>query len=136
MAILSRLIPLFYSSSGRMGRLVFALCAGILLGLWAAFDLYVTGPAHAVLSWVVLPALFFAGACVLSKRLHDRGRSGWWFWPVIYALVSVWPEPQGFGGALALAFLILVAVELFVMPGEGRFNRFGFKPTFAAPQYY
>ena len=35
--------------------------------------------------WFVYPPVLFVAACVTSKRLHDRGRSGWWAGLVLLA---------------------------------------------------
>ena len=51
------------------------IAAGVLL-LIAVFYETVAGTAlHWITGWFVYPALFYCGACVLSKRLHDRGRA-------------------------------------------------------------
>ena len=68
------------------------------------------------------------GACVLSKRLHDRGRSGWWAALVLFALVAVWPTPHGFGAFIFSLILVWAAVELGVMQSEAGANRFGPSP--------
>ena len=67
-----------FSSTGRMSRLPFLACTVPLAALWAAF---VYGRAHGVdprWGWLVGPALLFPTACLMSKRLHDTGRAGWW----------------------------------------------------------
>ena len=76
---------LFFSSTGRLGRTPFvvagaALFATAYLYLWVTPELlqFLTG-------WIVYPGLLFIGCCLLSKRLHDRGRSGWWAALVIVA---------------------------------------------------
>jgi uncharacterized membrane protein YhaH (DUF805 family) len=51
---------------------------------------------------------------VVAKRLHDRGKSGWWQMLVFVPVV----------GALWLA------VELFILPGSSGDNKYGPHPTF------
>jgi uncharacterized membrane protein YhaH (DUF805 family) len=70
---------------------------------------------------------------VLSKRLHDRGRSGWWAAMVLVAFAAIWPAPHGFLGFLACVVLVWTAVELGVMGGEQGSNRFGPNPLRPAP---
>ena len=72
------LTDLFLTSSGRAGRIAFILGGGGLLALWAGFDLLAPLAVRDMIGWLVAAALLYSGACVLSQRLHDRGRSGWW----------------------------------------------------------
>ncbi len=69
-----------------------------------------TGAANEVVHWLtgwfVYPGLIFSAACVLSKRLHDRGRSGWWAALVLLAFAAIWPAPRGF---FAFLFVAIVA---------------------------
>ena len=51
---------------------------------------------------------------VVAKRLHDRGRSGWWQF-VVFVPVVGW------------AWLFL---ELYILPGSPGDNRYGPHPTF------
>jgi uncharacterized membrane protein YhaH (DUF805 family) len=123
----------FLSASGRLARAPFYVAAAILI---AAVALY-QSVAHDTAEWwlgglvVYLPALF-CGVCIVSKRMHDRGRSGWWAALVMMALVALWPTPNGFFGPLFLIAAIWAVVELFVMPGEQGANRYGVNPLAAA----
>ena len=65
---------------------------------------------------------------MLSKRLHDRGRSGWWAALILAAVVAVWPHPAGFLDFLFFLVLVWAFVELAVMPGEQGANRYGLNP--------
>ncbi len=69
----------------------------MLIAVAAIYEAWVGATLHWLTGWFVYPALLYSGACVLSKRLHDRGRSGWWAALVLFALVAVWPTPHGFG---------------------------------------
>lgn len=115
---------LFLSSTGRIRQLPFIVGVCLLLfvlGLYASAAkglLQLTG-------WVVYPALFYGGACILSKRLHDRGRSGWWSAVILAAIVMVWPAPSGFFDFIAVLVLVWAAIDLCVMPGERGDNRYG-----------
>jgi uncharacterized membrane protein YhaH (DUF805 family) len=122
---------LFFSADGRAPRAPSWLAAAILLVLGAAYDGFAPPALHWITGWFVYPPLFYSGACVLSKRLHDRGRSGWWAALVLVAIVAVWPEPGRTFGPLAFLFGLVVAwaiVELGVMPGELGANRYGPNP--------
>ena len=85
--------------------------------------------ANWLTGWFVYPGLLFCGACVLSKRLHDRGRSGWWAAVILIALAAVWPYPIGFFDFLFALVVIWAVVELGVMGGEQGANRFGPNPN-------
>ena len=73
----------------------------------------------------VYAPLFFCGACVLSKRLHDRGRSGWWSAVILLAVAMVWPRPEGFLSFVAVLVLVWALIDLCIMPGERGNNRYG-----------
>jgi uncharacterized membrane protein YhaH (DUF805 family) len=122
---------LFFSADGRAPRAPSWIAAVILLALGATYDNFAPPTLHWITGWFVYPPLFYSGACVLSKRLHDRGRSGWWAALVLIALVAVWPEPGRAFGPLAFLFgvaLVWATIELGVMPGELGANRYGPNP--------
>lgn len=125
---LRMIADLFLNSTGRIGRVRFLVGAGVLLAVWAAFDILVPGPTRGWALWIVAPALLYAGACVLSQRLHDRGRSGWWCWPILLAFALAWPWPEAWSGWAAAGVLLVAAVDLFLLPGQARFNRHGAPP--------
>jgi uncharacterized membrane protein YhaH (DUF805 family) len=121
-------IELFFSSTGRIGRIAFLGCASLLLLLALGYRL---AASDAVRTWtapVVHGALLFSGACILSKRLHDRGRAGWWAFLVVFVLIG------GVSSALSprlipsAAIMLWVIVDLGLWPGQRRDNRFGPRP--------
>lgn len=124
---------LFFSAQGRAPRLPSLLAAGLLLFLAALYETTVTPTLHWITGWFVYPALFYPGACVISKRLHDRGRSGWWAALILVSVVAVWPHPAGFLDFLFFLVLVWAAVELAVMPGEQGANRYGLNPLGPLP---
>ena|SRR5436190_10696486 len=124
---------LFFSARGRASRLPSLIAAAVVVTLAALYETIADDVWQHLLSGIVVyPLLFYCGACVLSKRLHDRGRSGWWAAPILISTVAVWPHPRGF---LDFPFMLMVLwafVELAIMPGEMGANRYGPNPT-AAP---
>jgi uncharacterized membrane protein YhaH (DUF805 family) len=119
------------SSTGRMSRSAFLACAAVLLALAAAYE-YGLGRGLSVrLGWIVYPLLLFPTACILSKRLHDRGRAGWWGFLIVWALVEAWPQPSNLFGYAALAVLAITFLDLGLMPGAPGVNRFGPNPAAA-----
>ena len=119
---------LFFSAGGRAARSPSLIAAAILLGLAVTYEAVVPTTLHWLTGWFVYPAFFYCGACVLSKRLHDRGRSGWWAALILFAIVAVWPQPAGFFDFLFVVVLIWAGVELGAMPGEVGTNRHGPNP--------
>ena len=118
---------LFFSSTGRLARTPFVVASAALFA--AAYLFLVTpGAVQWLAGWFVYPALLIMGCCLLAKRLHDRGRSGWWAAIVIIALIAVWPLPSSFFDFIFAAIVIWAVVELGVMPGEAGANRFGPSP--------
>lgn len=124
---------LFFSGAGRISRAPFLIAAAILVTTAAVYEAVVGPTLHWITGWFVYPALFFCGACVLSKRLHDRGRSGWWAALILFAMVAVWPEPVGFFDFLFALVLVWATVELGMLPGEQGFNRYGANPLRPQP---
>jgi uncharacterized membrane protein YhaH (DUF805 family) len=124
---------LFFSGEGRTPRAPFLVAATALIGATAVYEAVVGSTLHWLTGWFVYPALIYCGACVLSKRLHDRGRSGWWAALILFGLVAVWPRPYGFFDFLFAIALVWAVVELGLMSGEQGANRFGPNPLrFAA----
>jgi uncharacterized membrane protein YhaH (DUF805 family) len=120
---------LLFNASGRLGRILFVACAaGLTLVLWA-YDHLLGRWGHLLLGWAVHPVLFVAGVCIVAKRLHDGGRSGWWAALVLWAFCLAWPVVEtgrpGVLGFIAGAVLLWAAIVLVLWPGQAGFNRFG-----------
>jgi uncharacterized membrane protein YhaH (DUF805 family) len=122
------LSELLLSASGRAPRRASVLAAVFLLFLAALYEAVAGPTVHWITGWFVYPALFYPGTCVLSKRLHDRGRSGWWAALILVSIVAVWPHPAGFLDFVFFLVLVWAVVELAVMPGEQGANRYGVSP--------
>ena len=121
---------LFLSSNGRLSRTPFLIAAAVLIGFTAVYEATV-GVGHTLnwlTGWLVYPALIFSGACLLSKRLHDRGRSGWWAALILMAIVAVWPQPEHYLDFVFSLVILWAIVELGVMGGEQGANRYGPPP--------
>jgi uncharacterized membrane protein YhaH (DUF805 family) len=99
---------------------MFLALAALLLALTLIYRRAL--PALGWTGWIVYPALLFCAACILCKRLHDRGRAGWWAGLVLLAVwTASWPTQYGWQAAV---FLIAV-VDLGLWPGQKGGNRFG-----------
>ena len=119
---------LFLSSNGRLARTPFLVASGVLIGVAVLYEAIAGYTLHWLTGWLVYPALLFSGACVLSKRLHDRGRSGWWSMLILIAVVAVWPQPEHFLDFMFCLVILWAVVELGVMGGEQGANRYGPNP--------
>jgi uncharacterized membrane protein YhaH (DUF805 family) len=118
---------LFLSASGRTARGPFLMASAALLAFAVLYESFgIT--LHLLTGWLVYPPLLFFATCVLSKRLHDRGRSGWWAALVLLSLVAVWPTPRHFMDFLFSGVVVWAIVELGVMPSEQGANRYGANP--------
>lgn len=120
------LADLLLNSTGRIERRPFVLGGGALLLAGFAVERLTALPAW--IDGAVAAALLYAGACLLSQRLHDRGRSGWWSGPILLALILAWPRPHGLLDWVAAAALVLAVIDLALLPGQARFNRYGAAP--------
>ena len=123
---MTALADLFLNSTGRIGRIRFSAGAVCLVGAWIAVDVFLRTPGW--LHALIAAALLYSGFCVLSQRLHDRGRSGWWSGPILLAFALAWPQPMTLLGWIAAAGLAFVAVDLAILPGQKAFNRYGAAP--------
>lgn len=117
-----------FSASGRLGRTPFLIGCAVLIAGAAIYEVWVPAPLHWLTGWFIYPGLLYMGACVLSKRLHDRGRSGWWTALILFALIAVWPTPHGAGAIIFTLILGWAVIELGVMQSEAGANRFGPSP--------
>jgi len=117
---------LFFSSTGRVRQTPFLIALAVLIGVFLIYDSAIQeGALRLLTGWLVYPALLFCAACVLSKRLHDRGRSGWWAAVILIAFMMVWPRPVSFLDFVGSLVLLWAAVDLGAMPGERGANRYG-----------
>ncbi|PXA82586.1 DUF805 domain-containing protein [Caulobacter sp. D4A] len=123
---------LFLSSTGRLARTPFLIVSAVLIGVAVLYEAIAGDVLRLLTGWLVYSALLYSGACVLSKRLHDRGRSGWWAALVLAAMVAVWPTPQHFLDFAFAIVLVWAIIELGVMGGEQGANRYG-QPPLKAP---
>lgn len=120
---MTALADLFLNSTGRIGRIRFLAGAACLIGAWVAVDIFLRTPGW--LHALVAAALLYGGFCILSQRLHDRGRSGWWSGPILLAFALAWPQPLTLLNWVATAALVLITFDLAVLPGQKAFNRYG-----------
>ena len=119
---------LLFSSAERLPRAPFITVGAVLLGVYL---LYATAAPHAlrvITGWLVYPLLAFCGGAITAKRLHDRGRSGWWAALVLVAVAAVATPPQSYVDVLFWLVLVWSFIELCLMPGEQGANRFGPNP--------
>jgi uncharacterized membrane protein YhaH (DUF805 family) len=117
----------FLSASGRIARGPFLIASAVLLGFAILYELPGM-TVHLLTGWLVYPPLLFFSTCVLSKRLHDRGKSGWWAALILLSVVAVWPSPRHVLDFLFAAVVVWTIIELGVMPGEQGANRYGGNP--------
>ncbi|MEG1453181.1 MAG: DUF805 domain-containing protein [Brevundimonas sp.] len=126
-------IEIFWQSSHRVGRTAFALGCAVLIALRAAIDWWAQ---HGLPSWLAMGmvlAVGYSAMCVLSLRLHDRGRSGWWGWVVLILFALAWPLAHAATPDVARSgaaiLLVPVFIDLALMPGQKGLNRHGPPPS-------
>lgn len=118
-------VQVFFSASGRSGRLGFLAAGAVVLGLFATYAEVVHGLPRTLTGWAVFFVLFVSACCILSRRLHDRGRAGWWSGPILWAFAAAWPRPHGILDWACVAVLAVVLIDLALLPGQRGFNRYG-----------
>lgn len=122
------IVDLFLSAKGRLARTPFLIASAGLIAAIVIYESIVGTTLHWLTGWIVYPAVFFCGVCVLSKRLHDRGHSGWLAGLILVAMVAAWPQPYGFFDFLFCLVIAWAVVELGLLGGEQGENRFGLNP--------
>ncbi|MBX3476217.1 MAG: DUF805 domain-containing protein [Brevundimonas sp.] len=122
-----RLGDLYLTASGRIGRRGFVFGLAPLAAIWTAFVILIPEPMAWVARVLALVLLYLA-ACVTAQRLHDRGRAGWWIWPLLTAGIAAWIwRETPFGWALGV-LLVAPLSDLALRPGQPAFNRYGAPP--------
>lgn len=121
-------LEFFTSGTGRVSRAPFLATMAVLAILATLYEAMTGNTLRWLTGWVVYPALLFVSAVMLSKRLHDRGRSGWWTFLIVVAIAVVWPLPDGFIDFIGVLVLVWAVIELGIMPGEQGANRYGPNP--------
>ena len=110
---------LFLVPRGRIDRRPFIVGVVVLIAVLAVFPWLAVGEWwHVPVGWVFYPAWVYGAVCVLAKRLHDRGRSGWWAAAILTGFNFTWPYPDSLIGAVGLVVVVWAAVELGWMKGE------------------
>lgn len=128
---MASILELFFHSTHRVGRAPFVVGIAVLWGIWGAAGWLIERGVPALALLPVQLLVGYCGLCVLSLRLHDCGRSGWWGWPILAALcfgtsTDGWlAAVLGFSGVLAVVWLGL-------QPGEQGLNRHGPAPARSA----
>ena len=136
-------ISLFFRLDGRIGRKAFWIGFGAILAAFLLLDFATRGAG--VITALAMLALIYPLTAVLVKRLHDRGRSGWWAlalvaipasgivagfvaslagsgWETIYAIIAAatWIAIVALG--------VLAILELGLRQGEPGYSEHGPPP--------
>ena len=122
---------LFWSASGRVSRGPWWIAVGLLAAISSVYEGLSVPAFRLATFWFVYPALLYCAVCVNAKRLHDRGRSGWWAALTLLALAAVWPTVHPAAAVVAAPVLVWTLVELGLLAGEQGANRFGPSPVTA-----
>ena len=132
----------YLSFQGRAGRgqywlVAFATWAGLLLCSLLAYSL---GVWSAVIILPLYVLVLWASLAASVRRIHDRGRSGWWLLVMLGPVIvfsALGASGTGAGGdpspftILAIPFSFWVLIDLGCMAGTPGPNRYG--PAQGAP---
>jgi uncharacterized membrane protein YhaH (DUF805 family) len=135
---------LLFSFDGRINRARYWLAFGLWLAVWCAAvviafllgALFGSSLSFLVMGLMVILGLFgiISSIAVGVKRLHDRGKSGWWlvlFYAVPGILTAAAPPTEIAGNlllVLSAAIEIWALVELGCLPGTAGPNQYGPDP--------
>ena len=141
-----------FSFRGRLNRARFLVVQLALLAFWFTLPKFVVDFSPQWEAWVVVTAMIWISMATTARRLHDRGRNGWWAVAVLFVNHLAYAYCGLFFGltfgvdisivkelllvmlAIALSLLQTWAIiELFFMVGADGPNRFGPDPTRSAP---
>lgn len=111
------------TGSGRIGRRDFSLLALSLYGLWLGLRLAPALPLK--LSLILSLALIYMGLCLVSQRLHDLGRAGWWIAPALAVFWAIGELSQATGYDLTAMGLFGLIIGLGLIAGGRDHNRYG-----------
>ena len=135
---------LFFSFQGRINRAKYWLTTLIffIAGLIMAAVGFALGPSmmSQIIGWAFELVLLISSLAVVTKRLHDRGRSAWWL--LLFYLLPGMLGGIGFGvfyatgttavlavlGVIAGAIAIWAFVEVGCLRGTVGPNRYGGDP--------
>ncbi|MBC2859161.1 DUF805 domain-containing protein [Stappia sp. 28M-7] len=87
----------FYSPKGRMGRIDWWICSTFVTVIAFGFLAFVSGyakrygPMTLDVSIIIVAAalmISWASFCISSRRLHDIGRSAWWYLLIFIPLIG------------------------------------------------
>jgi uncharacterized membrane protein YhaH (DUF805 family) len=130
-----------FSFQGRTNRLAYwrinLLCTALAASAWCVgiFAVLEVGPAGAI-AFAGLPPVYAIMLAATLRRLHDRGKNGWWllfFSMTPFVLVGLTIERTG-SAIAGLVMLIASAVyfwglvEIGFMRGATRANQYGPPP--------
>lgn len=137
-------VGLFLRLDGRIGRRAFWVGFGLVVGGLLLADLAARSAGLPGLALAL--ALLYPLIAVLVKRLHDRGRTGWWalaivatplgvgFLPALFARFAGLGETgilraaTGSIGLTVLALAVLVVLELGLRRGDPGYSEHGPPP--------
>ena len=118
------LTELFFHSTRRTGRLPFAFGIIVLVSAWWVVERAVDAGLSVWFAVLLKLLIGYSSLCVLSLRLHDCGRSGWWAWPITGALVAATLTHHPHSSIL-MAAGVLALLVLGIAPGHRGLNRHG-----------
>ncbi len=126
MSLRHQIVDTLLTGDGRIGRLPFLLGIGLLAGLALVVDQLPDEGGMGLAAMALRLPLLFSLACLMSQRLHDVGRAGWWIWPILGGVFAL--NALSNGEATATGALVAVGA-LSLWPGQRRFNRYGAPPA-------
>ncbi|MBJ6136695.1 MULTISPECIES: DUF805 domain-containing protein [Marinobacter] len=93
-------------------NIIISLVLGVIDGFTGSYN---EAAGLGLLGGIYSLAVLIPGLAVTVRRLHDTGRSGWWFWIVLVPVIG--------------ALVLLVFMVLDSKPGQ---NQYGANPKEAA----
>jgi uncharacterized membrane protein YhaH (DUF805 family) len=133
----------FHGRATRSEWWLFVLIFFVYNFVVTALCVYIFGFLGLLIGWVLMIVLLWPALAISERRLHDRGKSGWWLLlfyltPIILGSAKLWltgemgvrgyKDPTTVATIISFASLAITLwglIEMGVLPGQHGDNKFG-----------
>ena len=84
-------------------------------------------PGYGPFAIILIVGLFLPNFSLIFRRLHDTGRSGWWYW-IVFLPIAIYGYEARNHKVLMPIFGFMYAIKLLFTLGEEGGNQYGSNP--------